>query len=149
MADRFRALGRIEDYKKSTSNIGQTVIRETQESLTHFVRHSPEYNALLRLISDGFTVDETEPLYTEEYQDDSDIGYSGYLNQILYTQLQTYAECGCPTVHLESTRLRLSTDNQIGDDDVSFELAFKAKLFPPTSTSSFVPWKASIVKVSR
>ncbi|GAA88054.1 penicillin-binding protein [Aspergillus luchuensis IFO 4308] len=149
VADRFRALGRIEDYKKSTSNIGQTVIRETQESLTHFVRHSPEYNALLRLISDGFTVDETEPLYTEEYQDDSDIGYSGYLNQILYTQLQTYAECGCPTVHLESTRLRLSTDNQIGDDDVSFELAFKAKLFPPTSTSSFVPWKASIVKVSR
>lgn len=125
------------------------MIRETQESLTHFVRHSPEYNALLRLISDCFTVDETEPLYTEEYQDDNDIGYSGYLNQVLYTHLQTYAKCGCRTVHLESTRLRLSTGNQICGDDVSFELAFKASPFPPTNSLSFVQWKASIVKVPR
>ncbi|RAK89625.1 penicillin-binding protein [Aspergillus costaricaensis CBS 115574] len=148
-ADRFQALGRIRSYKDSTSNIRQTVIRETQESLTHFVRHSPEYNALLRLISDCFTVDETEPVYAEECQDDNDIGYSGYLNQVLYTQLQTYAKCGCRTVHLESTRLRLSTDNHICDDDVSFELAFKARPFPPTNTPSFVQWKASIVKVPR
>ncbi|GLA60118.1 hypothetical protein AtubIFM54640_011549 [Aspergillus tubingensis] len=146
-ADRFQALGRIRSYKDSTSNIRQTVIRETQESLTHFVRHSPEYNALLRLISDCFTVDETEPLYTTEYQDDNDIGYSGYLNQVLYTNLQTYGKCGCRTVHLESTRLRLSTDNQFCDDDVSFELAFKASPFPPTNSLSFVQWKASIVKV--
>ncbi|PWY64410.1 beta-lactamase/transpeptidase-like protein [Aspergillus eucalypticola CBS 122712] len=104
-ADRFQALGRIRSYKDSTSNIRQTVIREIQESLTHF----------------------TEPLYTEEYQDVNDIGYSGYLNQVLYTQLQTYAKCGCCTVHLESTQLP----------------------FLPTNFPSFVQWKASIVKVPR
>ncbi|KAI2839201.1 hypothetical protein CBS147343_6492 [Aspergillus niger] len=148
-ADRFRALNRIRSYKDSTSRIRQTVIRETQESLKHFALHSPEYHALLRLISDCLTVDETEPLYTEEHQDDCNVGYPGYLNEILYNQLQTYATCGCRTGHLESTRLRLSIESQIVDDDVSFEFVFKANTFPPTRSPSFVQWKESNVRVTR
>ncbi|KAL6232372.1 hypothetical protein BDW75DRAFT_21870 [Aspergillus navahoensis] len=148
-ADRFRALNKIRTYKDSTSNIRQTIIKETQESLVHFVLRNPEYHTLLRLISDCLTVDKTEPLFTEEgYEDDGDIGYPGHLNEKLYTQLQTYATCRCRTGHLEWTRLRLSTDRQNGDEDVSFELVFKANS-SPTHSPSFVRWKESNVLVSR
>ncbi|KAL4780810.1 hypothetical protein BJX76DRAFT_337055, partial [Aspergillus varians] len=149
-ADRFRALKRIRTYKDSASKTRQTVIKETQESLVHFVLHNPEYHTLLRLIPDCLTVDKTEPLSTGDgYQDDGDIGYSGHLNETLYTQLQTYATCCCRTGHLEWTRLRLSTDSQNGHEDVSFELVFKANFFPPTHSQSFVQWKESNVIVPR
>ncbi|KAL4997984.1 hypothetical protein BDV10DRAFT_185787 [Aspergillus recurvatus] len=149
-ADRFRALKRIRTYKDSTSEIRQTVIKETQESLVHFVLQNPEYHTLLHLIPDCLTVDETEPLYTEEgYQDDGDIGYPGHLNETLYTQLQTYATCRCRTGHLEWTWLRLSTDSQDGDEDVSFEVVFKANSFPPRHPQSSVQWKESNVMVPR
>ncbi|KAL4973027.1 hypothetical protein BDW66DRAFT_112659 [Aspergillus desertorum] len=144
-ADRFRALKRIRTYKDSTSKIRQTVIEETQESLVHFVLQNPEYHTLLRLIPDCLTVDETEPLYMEEgYQDDGDVGYPGHVNETLYTQLQTYATCCCRTGHLEWARLRLSTDSQNGEEDVSFELVFRAN-----SIQSFVQWKESNVVVPR
>ncbi|OJJ73115.1 hypothetical protein ASPBRDRAFT_73569 [Aspergillus brasiliensis CBS 101740] len=148
-ADPFRALSIIRIYKNSTSDIRQTIIKETQEGLKQFVLHSPEYHTLLRLISDCLTVDETEPLYAEGYEDDRDIGYPGYLNEVLYTRLQTYATCGCRTGHLESTWLRLSTDTQMGGDHVSFDLVFKTNPFPPTSSPSFVRWKESNVTVPR
>ncbi|KAL4932575.1 5'-methylthioadenosine/S-adenosylhomocysteine nucleosidase family protein [Aspergillus undulatus] len=147
--DRFRALKRIRTYKDSTSKIRQTVIKETQESLVHFVLRNPEYHTLLRLIPDCLTVDKTEPLYTEGYEDDGDLGYPGHLNEMLYTQLQTYATCRCRTGHLEWIRLRLSTDSQNGDEDVSFELVFKANSFAPTHSQSFVQWKESNVVVPR
>lgn len=91
-------------------------------------------------------MEETEPLYTEEgYQDDGDIGYPGYVNDTLYTKLQTYATCHCRTGHLEWTRLRLSTDSQNGDEEVSFELVFKANSF----SQKAVQWKESNVIVAR
>ncbi|KAE8320571.1 hypothetical protein BDV39DRAFT_198370 [Aspergillus sergii] len=134
-ADQFRALKRIRSYKDSTSKIRHTVIKETQESLVQFVVRNPEYHTLLRLISDCLTVDETEPLYAEdEYQDDGDIGYPGHLNKTLYTQLQTYATCRCCTGHLEWTWLRLSTDSQNGDEDVSFELWKESNVIVPRRT---------------
>lgn len=132
------------------SKIRQTVIKETQESLVHFVLQNPECHTLLRLIPDCVTVDKTEPLYTEEgYQDDGDLGYPEHLNETLYMQLQIYAKCRCRTGHLEWTRLRLSTDNQNGDEDVSFELVFKSNSFPPTHSQSFVQWKELNVMVPR
>ncbi|KAF7155844.1 hypothetical protein CNMCM5623_008724 [Aspergillus felis] len=149
-ADRFRALKRIRTYKDYTTEIRQTVIKETQESLVHFVLQNPEYHTLLHLISDCLTVDGTEPSYTDEgYQDDGDIGYPGPLNETLYRQLQTYAKCRCRTGHLDWTRLRLSTDSQNGNEDVSFELVFKANSFPTTHSHSFVQWKESNVMIPR
>ncbi|KAL2813561.1 hypothetical protein BJX63DRAFT_215894 [Aspergillus granulosus] len=149
-ADRFRALKRIRTYKDSTSKIRQTVIKETQESLAHFVLQNPEYHTLLRLIPDCLTMDTTEPLHTEQgYQDEGEVGYPGHLNETLYTQLQTYATCCCRTGHLEWARLRLSTDNQNGDEDVSFELVFRANSFPPAHSQPFVQWKESNVMVPR
>ncbi|KAJ5807719.1 hypothetical protein N7447_011175 [Penicillium robsamsonii] len=149
-AHRFRALKGIRTYKDSISKIRQTVIKETQEGLVHFVLQNPEYHTLLRLVPDCLTVDKTEPLYTEEgYQDDGDIGYPGHLNDTLYTQLQIYTTCRCRTGHLDWTRLRLSTDSQNWDEDVSFELVFKSNTFPPTHSQSFVPWKESNVMVPR
>ncbi|GKZ34748.1 hypothetical protein AbraIFM66950_005104 [Aspergillus brasiliensis] len=148
-ADHFQTLSRIRSYKDSTSKIRQTVITETQESLKHFVLRSPEYHAVLRLISDCLTVEESGSLHTEEHQDDCDIGYPGYLNDILYTQLQAHATCGCRTGHLESTQLRLSTDTQNDRDQVSFEFVFKANPFPPTRSLPFVQWRESNVTVPR
>ncbi|PCG91870.1 Hypothetical protein PENO1_091630 [Penicillium occitanis (nom. inval.)] len=149
-ANRFQALKRIRSYKDSTSQIRQTVIKETQESLVDFVLHSPEYHTLLRLIPDCLAADETEPLCTEEgYQDNEDIGYPGHLNETLYTQLQTYATCHCRTGHLEWTHLRLSTERQNGDEDISFELVFKANSSLRTHSQSFVQWKESKVIVPR
>ncbi|KAL4935316.1 hypothetical protein BDV06DRAFT_217515 [Aspergillus oleicola] len=149
-ADRFRALERIRTYKDSTSEFRQTVVKETQDSLVHFALRNPEYHTLLRLISDCLTVDETELLYTEEgYQDEGEIGYPGHLNETLYMQLQTYATCRCRTGHLEWTWLRLSTDSQNGNEDVSFELAFKASSFPSTLSQPSVQWKESNVMIPR
>ncbi|KAJ5159631.1 uncharacterized protein N7482_006635 [Penicillium canariense] len=149
-AERYRALKRIRTYKDSTSKVRETVIKETQENLVYFVQQSPEYHTLLRLIRDCFTVDETEPLYMEEgYQDDGDIGYPGHLNETLYTQLQIYVTCQCRTGHLEWTRLRLGTDSQNGNEDVSFELVFKANYSPPIHSQAFVQWKESVVIVPR
>lgn len=95
-------------------------------------------------------MDETESLYTEEgYQDDGDIGYPGHLNDTLYTQLQIWTTCRCRTGHLDWTRLRLSTDSQGRDEDVSFELIFKGNSFAPTQSESFVSWKELNVMVPR
>ncbi|KAL2839018.1 hypothetical protein BJX68DRAFT_248278 [Aspergillus pseudodeflectus] len=145
----FRALKRIRTYKDSTSKIRQTVIKETQESLVHFVLRNPEYHTLLLLIPDCLKVDRTEALYTEGYQDNGDFGYPRHLNEMLFTQLQSNATCHCRTGHLEWIRLRLSTDSHNGDEDISFELVFKSKSSPSRHSQSFVQWKESNVVIPR
>ncbi|KAJ5963160.1 hypothetical protein N7481_013465 [Penicillium waksmanii] len=149
-AERYRPLKRIRAHKDSTTRVRENLIKETQANLVNFVFQSPEYHTLLRLIKDCSTVDETDLLSMEErYEDDGDIGYPGYLNETLHTQLQTYVTCHCLTGHLEWTRVRLSTDRQNGDEDVSFEVIFKANNPPQEHPQPFVQWKESVVKVPR
>lgn len=130
------------------------MIDEVRRSLPHFVQKNPEYQSLLRLISDCMrdsnSLDGQPDEQIQLHPVDREIMYSPKINDAVYTQLRLYSTCSCHVQHLESTRLRLDTESsKLLSGDIPFDVLFVAKAPSCLETECEVEWKEGKISVAR